>query len=74
MKDFRTQYYARYNTSNGASEEEDENLVPRSFTDDPEIPLKQIRVRAAHLTYTYGQADNMGCMEYTYHKYIHIRS
>lgn len=59
MGDFRAKYYPRYNSSNGASEEDDENLVPRSFTDDPEIPLKQIRVRTAHLAFMYGQTDTM---------------
>ena len=47
VNDFRAQYYTTFrNSSEGAStDDEDNNLVVRSFTDDPEIPLRQIRVR-----------------------------
>ena len=47
VEDFNRRYDELYNTSNsgGASEEAEEDHVLRSFTDDPEIPLKQIKVR-----------------------------
>ena len=44
---FRDRYHRIYSVNGGsdaADEEEDDNLVVRSFTDDPEIPLTQIRV------------------------------
>ena len=47
VNNFRAQYFTIFrNSSDGASaDDEDNNLVVRSFTDDPEIPLRQIRVR-----------------------------
>ena len=45
VTDFRTQYISRYNGTMEESEEDDDNLVVRSFTDDPDIPLQQIMVR-----------------------------
>ena len=46
VTDFRTQYIRRYNgTTDEAEEDDDDNLVVRSFTDDPDIPLQQIMVR-----------------------------
>ena len=49
MDDFRAQYF-RNGTAGSSTDEEDDNLVVRSFTDDPEIPLRQIRVRAPEIS------------------------
>ena len=52
MDDFRAQYFNIYRngTAGSSTDEEDDNLVVRSFTDDPEIPLRQIRVRAPEIS------------------------
>ncbi|MCG8623640.1 MAG: hypothetical protein MJE68_16810 [Proteobacteria bacterium] len=45
MEDFHTQYDRFFNhTGEEDSDADDENLILRSFTDDPEIPLMQIKV------------------------------
>ena len=47
VTDFRMQYNERYinGTTDETEEDDDDNLVVRSFTDDPDIPLQQIMVR-----------------------------
>ena len=50
MEDFHTQYdqiYMHNKTNEENGDAEDENLILRSFTDDPEIPLNQIAVSTA---------------------------
>ena len=45
VEDFHTEYNRLYNKSgDNQNSEDDDNLILRSFTDDPEIPLKQIKV------------------------------
>ena len=53
VNDFREEYFRIYanGTTTDPVENEDDNLVVRSFTDDPEIPLRQIRV-SEHLNMT----------------------
>ena len=52
VTNFREQYLTRYNansTGDAADEEDDDSLVVRSFTDDPDIPLQQIKVSTMYM-------------------------
>ena len=65
MENFHTQYdklYMKNMTDDENSDAEDENLILRSFTDDPEIPLRQIKVLQSYLATCSLQV----------HVYVHI--
>ena len=54
VENFHAQYDDIFDKNNDTtSEGEDENLILRSFTDDPEIPLRQIKV-SAHIFISTG--------------------
>ena len=76
MNAFRDGYRKRYGDTD--MEEDDDNLVVRSFTDDPEIPLRQIHVSIYMYTcsvYVYIHMKfyvHMYIYMYMYVLYVHV--